>query len=119
MTPTDDDPDLPVWDEDAALASVGGNRALALSLLKGLCATLPHELSLLRERHADGDLPGTAEQAHHISGGAAYCGVHALRSRLTLLEQRARAGDVNGCRIALSAVDAEATRLLAFSEDLS
>ncbi len=118
MDPMDDD-NAPVWDEDAALASVSGNRALALSLFKDLCATLPQELRILREQRAAGDLPGTAERAHYISGGAAYCGVHALRSRLKLLESHARAGNDTGTGAALSAVAAEVERLLAFAKSLS
>ncbi len=119
MIPTDSGEDLPVWDEGSALASVGGNRALALSLLTGLCASLPDELRLLRERHADCDLSGTADRAHHISGGAAYCGVHALQSRLKRLEARARAGDTTGARNALSEVEREAERLMTFAHGLT
>jgi HPt (histidine-containing phosphotransfer) domain-containing protein len=119
MKSTDEHEDLPVWDEDSALASVGGDGELARNLLLGMCGTLPHELDLLREHHAAGDLSGAAERAHHISGGAAYCGVPALRSRLKLLEERARAGDVTGSRIALSAVETEARRLLDFAQNLT
>ena len=119
MIPTDNGQHLPVWDEGAALASVGGNRALALSLLTGLCTSLPQELTLLRERYADCDLSGTADRAHHISGGAAYCGVQALQSRLKLLEARARAGDITGTSSALSAVEKEVERLLTFAHRLS
>jgi HPt (histidine-containing phosphotransfer) domain-containing protein len=115
----DEDMDPPVWDEASALASVGGDRAMARNLLLGLCASLPQELGLLRERHAAADLSGTAERAHHICGGAAYCGVPALCSRLKLLEGRARAGDATGTRIALSAVEAEADRLLVLVQTLS
>jgi two-component system sensor histidine kinase BarA len=118
MPTTAQDDDLPIWDQDAALASVGGDRALAGNLLRAMSAKLPHELRLLRERQAAADLPGTADRAHHISGGAAYCGVPALRSRLKLLEERARAGDPTGTRIALDAVEAEITRLLAFVQRL-
>jgi HPt (histidine-containing phosphotransfer) domain-containing protein len=117
MDPLDEE-SPPVWDEDAALAIVGGDRTLALNLLQGLCATLPQELELLHEHQASADLAGTAERAHHISGGAAYCGVLALRSRLRLLESRARAGDMNGTRTALSAVEAEVDRLLTLASDL-
>jgi HPt (histidine-containing phosphotransfer) domain-containing protein len=111
MPTTADDHDLPVWDEASALASVGGDPALARNLLIAMTAKLPHELDLLRQYQAAADLPGTADRAHHISGGAAYCGVPALCSRLRLLEERARAGDVTGTRIALDAVEAEIARL--------
>lgn len=118
MPMTADDHDLPVWDEASALASVGGDRALAKNLLLAMTAKLPHELGLLRECQADRDLPGTADRAHHISGGAAYCGVPALCSRLKLLEERARAGDVTGTRIALDAVEAEVARLTVLVQKL-
>lgn len=118
MPMTADDHDFPVWDEASALASVGGDPALARNLLLAITAKLPHELGLLRERLAARDLPGTADRAHHISGGAAYCGVPALCSRLKLLEERARAGDVTGTRIALDAVAAEVARLTALVQKL-
>jgi HPt (histidine-containing phosphotransfer) domain-containing protein len=105
--------DDPVWDPAGALASVGGNEALARALLRRFCAALPADLARLRQAHAAGDLAATTAQAHHINGGAAYCGVPALRRRLAALETSARAGDAAGAGRALADVETAADRLIA------
>jgi HPt (histidine-containing phosphotransfer) domain-containing protein len=105
--------DTPVWDRDAALASVGGNAALARQVLERFCAALPTDITRLRQYHAAGDLIGAAEQAHRINGAAAYCGVAALRRRLAALEASARAGDAAGASRDLAGVEAAAERVVA------
>lgn len=116
---TTDTEALPLWDEDTALASVGGDTAMARGLLAQLCASLTAELATMQDALASGDLSALAETAHHINGGAAYCGVAALRASLWALERRARAGDQAGARAALSMVAAEMERLIAFEQTSS
>lgn len=110
--------DQPVWDQSAAVASVG-DAALARHLLRQLCAGLPDELAELRRLHAAGELTAAAEHAHHVSGGAAYCGVTALRSSLKALERQARGGDGAATGLALDALAAQVERLVAHEQALT
>lgn len=102
----------PVWDQAAALASLGGNGTLARQILERFCAALPADIARLRALHAAGHLTAAADQAHRINSGAAYCGVAALRRRLAALETSARAGDAASASGDLAAVELEANRLL-------
>ncbi|WP_295880962.1 Hpt domain-containing protein [uncultured Thiohalocapsa sp.] len=112
MQQPDSTDELPVWDQAAAVRSVG-DLGLARRLLAQLCAGLPDDLAALRRLHAAGELTELAERAHHVSGGAAYCGVTALRASLKTLEQRARAGDAADSAAALQALAVQIERLLA------
>jgi len=109
--------DLPAWDQAAAVQSVG-DAALARRLLHQLCAGLPDELAQLRRLYAAGELTAAAEHAHHVSGGAAYCGVTALRSSLKALEREARSGDATATGLALEALAAQVERLVAHEQAL-
>lgn len=109
--------DQPVWDQRAAVESVG-DAALARRLLHQLCAGLPDELAELRRLYAAGELTATAEHAHHVSGGAAYCGVMALRSSLKTLERQARGGDAAATGRALEALAGQVERLIAHEQVL-
>lgn len=109
--------DQPAWDRAAAVQSVGDD-ALARRLLHQLCAGLPDELAQLRRLYAAGELTAAADHAHHVSGGAAYCGVTALRSSLKALERQARSGDAPATGLALEALAAQVERLVAHEQAL-
>jgi HPt (histidine-containing phosphotransfer) domain-containing protein len=73
--------DVPlVWDETGAVAAVGGDRGLALTML--------------------------AERVHRCKGGAAYCGVPELVAALAALDASARAGSRRRAEPAMAVVAA-------------
>ena len=84
---------LPTRDAAAALASAGGDAALADELLETLLAGLPAELADLRACLTESDWPELAEYAHQIRGATRYCGVPALDAAIEALERAARIGD--------------------------
>jgi HPt (histidine-containing phosphotransfer) domain-containing protein len=93
-----------VWDETDAIATVGGDRALALEMLNELVASLPAQLKAFEELSENGQLADLAETAHQLKGGAAYCGVPDLTAALEALDQAARSGSRAGAEQALPAV---------------
>jgi len=105
------DDDLPVWDEQAAAVSTGGDLDLARSLLAGLIEELHTELEQMQRLSADGALPELAEKAHKARGGALYCGVPALVAALEGLERHARAAGGARAAESLAQVAEELRRL--------
>ena len=103
---------LPARDQVAALASVGGDEALAQELFEALRTGLPDELEDLRVCLGEEDWPGLAEHAHQIRGATRYCGVPALDDAIEALERAARIGDVERIIPGFAAVEAEIGRLL-------
>jgi len=97
-----------VWDEANAVATVGGDRGLALAMLTELIASLPMELRTFERLLQGARLDELAERAHRCRGGAAYCGVPDLIAALTALEKSARAGSRGQTEQAMEAV-ADAT----------
>jgi len=102
---------LPVWDQQAAMVSTGGDPDLARSLLAGLVVQLPGDLAVMRRFAASADLAQLAEKAHKTRGGALYCGVPALVAALGRLDQDARSGDAALAAEALARVADEIRRL--------
>lgn len=101
----------PVWDELAALAAVGGDRNLALSMLTELLSSLPAELERWRRLLAADRLDDLGEAVHGCKGGAAYCGVPNLIETLAELERRALRGDRPQTKLALAAAADAISRL--------
>jgi HPt (histidine-containing phosphotransfer) domain-containing protein len=115
-TPTDtasNPTQLPAWDETAALAAVGGDRDLALELIKTLIAGLPAELAGLKDCSQNKDTAELREAAHRMRGATRYCGVLALDAALGNLERAAKASDVGSIAVHLAQVEAEVARLTA------
>ena len=94
---------IPPRDEAAALASAGGDRALAGELFEALMAGLPGEIEDLRAC--------LAEHAHQVRGATGYCGVPALNGAVAALERAARIGDPELIQQGFDKVLAESLRL--------
>lgn len=102
---------LPCRDEVAALASAGGDAALAQELLETLLAGLPDEIEDLHACLAEDDWPGLAEHAHQVRGATRYCGVPALDEAIEALERAARIGDPELIQSGFDQVQEEVRRL--------
>jgi HPt (histidine-containing phosphotransfer) domain-containing protein len=115
MESTIHDEALPVWDQQAAMLSTGGDAALARTLLGSLIEQLPAELDAMRRLADDAELPQLADKAHQIRGGALYCGVEALCAALGRLDRDAKQGDAAAAAESLAWVSTEVERLCALS----
>lgn len=104
-------PQLPAWDEAAALAAVDGDGRLARELVAALIAELPEDIAELKAVAARHDPSALAETAHHLRGATRSCGVLALDEALDRLEQAAAAADAAGAAVHLARVEVEVARL--------
>jgi HPt (histidine-containing phosphotransfer) domain-containing protein len=111
MSTTSPQDNLPVWDEQAAMASTGGDPALARTLTAQLVGQLPGDLAEMRRLAAAADYYNLAEKAHKTRGGALYCGVPALVAALEQLDRSARGGDAALAMESLARVADEIRRL--------
>lgn len=102
---------LPARDEVAALASAGGDAALAGELFGALLEGLPGEIEDLRGCLEESDWTGLAEHTHQVRGATRYCGVPALDEAIEALERAAKIGDALRIRESFGRVESEAERL--------
>ncbi len=108
---------LPARDTEAALASTGGDAALAQELLATLLHQLPDALAALQAHAATADWSGVSEEAHRLRGATRYCGVPALDQALECLERAAEEGiDARLIRASLASVETQADRLAAMDD---
>jgi two-component system sensor histidine kinase BarA len=111
------DQGLPVRDQDAALATAGGNA----DLMRELFATFLHGIGPhweeLRSLYRAKNWNGLSDSAHRLHGSAAYCGVPALKSTVKKLEMAAEAGDLKGIEAGIDALAHEIERLRLFAAD--
>lgn len=77
---------LPVWDEEAALAAVNGQRQHALQLRTLFLSDLPGQGDAVRHAFAAGDLAALQARLHRLQGGCGFvaaarlgAAIHALR----------------------------------------
>ncbi len=106
-------PQLPAWDEAAAIAAVDGDGRLARKLVAALIAGLTADMAELKYFADRNDAGALAEAAHHMRGATRYCGVLALDAALDDLEQAAAAGDAARAAAELTRVEVEVRRLTA------
>lgn len=83
---------LPLLDDAAALAALGGNRELLDSLRQMLAAELHVDLARLPVQLAEGAVAAMRERLHQLTGGARYCGASALAEAADQLRQTLKAG---------------------------
>ena len=89
----DDSKELPVRDPAAAMQAVGGNADLAQELFAAFLESLEPQWQEIRRRHQAADWVELRNSAHRLHGGAAYCGVPAMKAAVRALEQAAREGE--------------------------
>ena len=86
-----------VFDQEALLGRLLGDRQLAARVLRGFLQDVPCQLKKLRERLDDSDAPGARLQAHALKGAAATVAAENLREIALAMEQAGRAGKLDGC----------------------
>jgi signal transduction histidine kinase/CheY-like chemotaxis protein len=91
------------FDETAALARVGGDRALLCELLGVFLDEAPSWLSGLDDAIAAGDVEKVHRLAHTVKGAADQCGIPRAFEIAFALERGARQGSVDAERSAKSA----------------
>jgi CheY-like chemotaxis protein/HPt (histidine-containing phosphotransfer) domain-containing protein len=92
------EPPKAIFDLDALLERMMGDRQLAGVVIKAFLEDAPTQLNNLRTRLADADVPGVRAQAHQIKGAAATVAAEGLRSLALSIEREGAAGQLDHCR---------------------
>jgi len=87
-----------IFDSEAFLKRLMGDRILAGMLLKGFLGDAPNQLDSLRNRVEETDAPSVRLQAHAIRGAAATVGAELLRAVAAAMEDAANIGQLEHCR---------------------
>ena len=87
--------DEAVFDEEALLNRLIGDRQLAAQVVKGFLGDFPSQLSKLRKRLDQADGPGVALQAHALRGAAAAVSAGSLRALAQAMERAGIAGKLD------------------------
>jgi two-component system sensor histidine kinase/response regulator len=103
-------PPKAIFDADALLSRLGGDRKLASVVIKGFLNGTPGQLNNLRTRLAAADVPGARSQAHQIKGAAATVAAEGLRAMAMEIERAGNAGQLDHCRDLLPSVVEEFER---------
>lgn len=88
------EPSLPVFDEQALLERIMGDRALASTVIRGFLSDVPSQLAALGQRLAEHDAAGARLRAHTLKGAAAAVSAEDLRSIAAAIEGAVKAGDL-------------------------
>ena len=107
-----DETELPLYDAGLARRVSGGSEAIARHLLEGLLKELPEAGRQMTQAFEEGDLARLWETAHRLHGGAAVCGVPALKQALLRLEQVVKRGNGQAISQALARCQFESNRLI-------
>ena len=89
--------DSAVFDGDALLGRLMGDRQLAGILLKGFLDDVPSQLSNLRRRLDEADIPGARMQAHTLKGAAATVSAEGLCAIASAIERAGIDGQLDRC----------------------
>jgi PAS domain S-box-containing protein len=87
----------PVFDEQALLRRLMGDRKLAGIVLKGFLQDAPEQLENLRRRLDHADAQGARAQAHMLKGAAATVAAQDLRAIALAIETAGSACDLDHC----------------------
>ncbi len=88
------EPSKPVFDAQALLERIMGDRALAASVVGGFLADTPSQLAALGQRLAEHDAAGARLRAHTLKGAAAAVAAEDLRSIAAAIEGTVKAGEL-------------------------
>jgi len=88
----------PIWDRDAMLERLMGDRELSFSILEGFMADIPVQMNRLKELLEQGNAAEVERRAHTIKGAAANVGGEELREISLKIEKAGRAGDLDAAR---------------------
>jgi HPt (histidine-containing phosphotransfer) domain-containing protein len=86
-----------VFDEEALLRRLMGDRQLAGIVLQGFVENGPSQLHNLRLRLDEADAPGAGSQAHTLKGAAATVAAEDLHAVAFALERAGTAGQLDIC----------------------
>jgi len=86
-----------VFDSEALLRRLMGDRQLTGTLLRGFLQAVPSQLSSLRSRLDDADASGARAQAHALKGAAATVAAEDLRAVALAMERAGAAGQLDHC----------------------
>jgi two-component system, sensor histidine kinase and response regulator len=103
-------PPLP-FDEETALARVGGDREMLKDLIGIFLEEYPKWLTDIRMAVAAGDAPGLRLAAHTVKGAVDHCGASAAFDAALRLERLGHSGTLSGAVEATSALEREIERL--------
>ena len=90
-------PDKAVFDPQALLRRLMGDRQLAVTVLQGFLQNAPSQLHELRVRLDKADAPGARLQAHALKGAAATVAAEGLRAIALAMERAGSAGKLDQC----------------------
>jgi HPt (histidine-containing phosphotransfer) domain-containing protein len=101
--------------DEATLAqlfdAVGSDRTFLDELVEAYLADAPEQLAAARAAVAAGSADELVRPAHTLKSSSATLGAQALAGLARDLEQRARAGSLDGAAIGLDAAEAEFARV--------
>jgi PAS domain S-box-containing protein len=100
-----------VFDENALLRRVMGDRSLVREVLNGFLGDIPKQIESLKSFLAAGDAQGAERQAHTIKGAAAAVSGDALRDLALKLEEASKAGDLAEVAASLGELSDQFARL--------
>jgi PAS domain S-box-containing protein len=86
-----------IFDVEALLQRLMGDRELAGIVLKGFLADAPSQLNNLHRHVAEADAPGARSQAHTLKGAAATVAAEGLYAIALALERAGIAGKLDQC----------------------
>ena len=91
------EPATAVFNVEALLRRLMGDRQLAGIVLKGFLQDVPSQLNNLRARLDEADAPGARLQAHALKGAAATVAAEGLRAIALAIERAGAAGQLDPC----------------------
>jgi CheY-like chemotaxis protein/HPt (histidine-containing phosphotransfer) domain-containing protein len=100
-------PGAAVFDQQAALARVKGNREIFQEIIDLFCAEMPEVLATLRQAMARGDSQAVARVTHALKGTVGSFGAHAALEAVLRLEALGQSGDIALAEPAYSALERE------------
>jgi PAS domain S-box-containing protein len=86
-----------IFDVEALLRRLMGDRRLACAVLSGFLQDVPSQLSNLGDRLAGADAAGIRSQAHMLKGAAATVSAEGLREVALAMEQAGKTGQLDRC----------------------
>jgi len=99
-----------VFDRAGMLDRMQGDKDLATVVMEEFLKDIPHQIQTLKDFVQNGDIVGSARQAHSIKGASATVGGERLRKAAAEMEKAADAGDM--ATVANQIEDLEAQFLL-------
>ncbi len=100
-----------VFDGDAFLKRVMGDRPLAREVVNGFLGDIPKQIESLKSYLQAGDARGAERQAHTIKGAAAAVSGDVLRDLALKLEEASKAGDLGTVTASLEELTDQFARL--------